>query len=508
MEYSLTNVWMRDKGKWKHVTPEEESLGEETIRVRSEILWCRYCNKPVTKTKDGKKGAHFKHSRGDDDKECPDRSIPENQSGPEYSVKEKILPLRLQRGNEIRLELGLLPIPENLRNSEQFEIECREENICRETLRVNYERLSTERITWFGVGKPCVEYKIEGKTDILRWPRMIDGVREWGLFDGWTRRLLSAGSDVRIGEKYFFLTREKQPEISRLKNIKKERRCEKDGWQLWEFWVPQFGDEANRFFMEHGFWLTESPLTLYPIWPIFVEQDDIVKFQTSQLYWFVQKEEQIKCKLFPSNNELAPKGSLLITKTRDKNQMLAMGRYSGQTLKYVYLSCQGIGFCKENKPEISVRDKDGKELASGKYFNIPKDGSLRVSTKWDGKICVWCNGKKIREARLKGETSLQIDLGERIEIFQGLDRVWEAEFVRKEPAKISKTVSDVELLRRLRCCRGNPTKISCLVRLIAERLEARPLLKRWLTQQIREGQIDEKAWKILKKEFEKGVNDE
>lgn len=502
-QLQLDNVWGRVNGNWKRVTPDE--LSEETIRAKSKTLWCRYCNKPVIKTREGANRPYFKHSRGDDDKVCPQRKILESQSVSEYHVKEKILPLRLQWENGIRLELGLLPIPENLRNSEnKIQIKCPDNN----RLDIFSERLHTDRIYWQDLGAPylknfkdpCPKYEIEWKyADMYHWPKSVNGIEYLAIFDGQTRRMLPPYSDIKIGKRYFYLTSANYLDLE-FNFLKKD-----NGWNLYEFQVPRFDENVNRFFMDRDFWLNESPPTLYPIWPISVEREGIIQFESEKLYWFSPNDRDIKCRLFPGE-EVPPQDKLLVTPANqtERQQMVSLGHYADKTLKYWYLSWQDIGYCRSEPPEVRVTTPKGEPVPRGTYTSLPAK-KLKIEVPWDGKICVWKNGKKDWEHILKGNElfTLQIAMGERIEIFQGLDQVWEAEFKDPEAAKTSMETRETELLIRLRSCRGNPQTIPRAAGNLTNQLGKLTQLKKWLTHRIREGQIDEKAWKILKKEFEK-----
>ena len=110
----LTNVWTQDrKGEWVRTTATAmDHEYDYTVRVSSHTFRCYNCFQYVTFVKGTENRiSHFKHSRGEESKDCEDRSI--GTGGYTYGseITDVPDPMRLRfDGNRAFLEIGFFPI--------------------------------------------------------------------------------------------------------------------------------------------------------------------------------------------------------------------------------------------------------------------------------------------------------------------------------------------------------------------------------------------------------------
>lgn len=112
MELTHVCEWNCEENCWKRITSEEAvKKYPYGARVHSGLFMCEVCNHYVTLTRDSnlKKG-YFRHSRGDENKDCPDRSLNQNRNYT-FSPEDIGLPLKMVlRNNSFdHIEVGLSP---------------------------------------------------------------------------------------------------------------------------------------------------------------------------------------------------------------------------------------------------------------------------------------------------------------------------------------------------------------------------------------------------------------
>ena len=107
-------MWTDEKG-WVPITADEAARMHPggTVSAKSGLFRCELCYQMVTLADGLKKGRFFKHSRGDVDKNCMERSV-----GSDISIrpeqKPSTLPMRLSGISSLRfsLEIGFMLSPQ------------------------------------------------------------------------------------------------------------------------------------------------------------------------------------------------------------------------------------------------------------------------------------------------------------------------------------------------------------------------------------------------------------
>ena len=111
----LTNVWCRNaSGEWTRTTAREaEKYHRYSVSADSRMFRCNSCFQYVTFVKgSAQRISHFRHSSGEIDKKCEDRSIIYSSNSTSTSMLAGIpSPMRISLdGNRVILEVGFLPL--------------------------------------------------------------------------------------------------------------------------------------------------------------------------------------------------------------------------------------------------------------------------------------------------------------------------------------------------------------------------------------------------------------
>lgn len=110
----LTRISTWKNGKWEHISAEEAAaLFPYTVPVGQKRFICELCGQYVSLTGPGKVMRHFKHSRGDDDKNCEERSS--YYAITPFTDSEKDLPIRISvSDNSCYFSIGLPIVSEKV----------------------------------------------------------------------------------------------------------------------------------------------------------------------------------------------------------------------------------------------------------------------------------------------------------------------------------------------------------------------------------------------------------
>lgn len=507
---SLNHVCIWSEKGWKRITAEEASSSHPDrggVSYRSGLFRCDLCGQYVGLTKKGKYVSHFRHSDDELSKDCPDKT---DGSVTRYSFVPGVhtLPLRLSniKSTSFELEIGFLPVPEYL-----YPEVCRSRiTICaqaqRETpLVYNGTRILEEGLTYLSVGNRISErYYVtcSNASEKLReiWPRQIDGVKRLGtLFDGKTGKKLPPDADVQANHDYFLLSAS-EPRWG--KSIRwyriSEARLGIERWRIYKVTATSFCEDAARFFMDYHCRLTESPVLLFPLWPVSVDKPYVILHKQALIWMFLQGYS-VKPKVFPSSH-LVPHPAqnedqqLIQLYSTERQQLLSTGRT--KVLRYTYLWRDELNHT-ASTPVIKAYDVNGTAIDGEIQNNLPKERILVIRSQFDGMVEVRDHEKLIRRYRLKAneQTDVEVQFGYAVAAFQGLDCVLNLRFERQSKEK---KYDEKTVLKKLRRCSGTQIPISHEWGSLALKYRDYPMVKRWMRERIRVGSIPKSALQVLK----------
>jgi len=504
---SLTHVCMWiDKG-WKRITAEEAARLHPggTVSAHSEIFMCELCGQYVTLTDGEINVRYFKHSRGEKNKDCPERTF-----GPGVTVNIDLshheLPIRIvnvARG-AFAFEMGFHKIPLDIYESE-FQIEVVGSCNLNQAYIYNKERFNSNRITYLSIGDvPSTGYAVKIKKGDKRisryWSNFVSGINPEGtMFDASSGIMLQNDSDVVIGKKYYLLmnhTLSKQYGASIFSNEICKKRINMNTWHIYEIVANDFDKNSAIFFLDYHLRLTDSPVSVNPVWPVCVREPYAVKHDSESVVLFINGNAQTN--VFPNariRTFACSIGKVVEVFCNSRQQLISTGRVS--VLDYSYFWREPLTSITES-PCYQIKDVRGVDIKSGDNYIIPNKGIVVVALPYDGMVVKSKNGVAIEKRTVHAGISVDIEdvvLGIELSVLIGCDVVWEASF-KKEPRK--NDYNDDILVRRLSTIRGQNIPLPSTIGTIYSMIGDYPNLRRWLEQCIKRKTINENAYRVLR----------
>lgn len=500
-------MWL-DNG-WKRITAEQAAKLHPggTVSAHSGLFMCELCGQYVSLTDGAVQTRHFRHSAHEKSKNCPERVFGAGYSI-SYGPQEHDLPIRITgvSSSSFRFEIGLIRAPISS-FSRDFRIEIRPKGVTDTLYVFTKERLNCESITYLPIGeRPFEKYTLNFKngSDKLRefWPAEINGIDQGGtLFEKASGNKLTYDADVEIEKEYYLLKRgflyRKSYSNMRIQEIA-QKKIDRELWTLYVVSASSFSEETARFFLDFHCRLTDHPVSLQLVWPLFVEGNYIVKHSQDSMYMFV-KGNVTSIKTFPSAmvnqlNHDADYPKLYGVLCSNRQQLISAGRT--QVLQYTYFwkePLNQVGL----PPAISVVDLSGSEVASGETNTLPHNKTLRFKSTFDGELIVSNNNRILDKQKIFADKQLELyglSYGVSVQVVIGLDVVWEIDFKKQQ---ILTTDNEAEILKKISNTSGAFIPTPHSLRNILANISYYPQICQWIRKCIREGTINEQSYRRL-----------
>ena len=498
---ALTHVFMwTDNNGWVPITAEEATRIHPggTVSARSGLFRCGLCYQMVTLADGPLKGRFFKHSRGDIDKECVERSVgPEIVISPEN--KPSTLPMRLSgiSKSHFSLEIGFVLSSQEIIISGTLSIQADDQPA------LNYnvsERLDYNQISYLNAGsRPALEYRIYFSDEHLSssFPKLIKGINGIGaLFDGTSYKRLPNGAVVSVNRCYLLLTTTNYV-TTETDSISLSERSRYGNWKIYDVTAKQFNQSAAEFFMKFHCLLSEKSVTLFPIYPTYVLTPYLIHHRTDTMCFYIEGQDVIP-RVFPNvrihKTRCADDDCMVvIVNSASRQQIVSIGKMS--ILRYTYLWKDSTNR-HAPLPSVEVHDIMDQPVMQGESM-LPKHSTVMIRSSYDGYVEIIKDGFIIEKLSLKAETPCEVSglqYGESLRVLQGADCVYQVEF-----RKIKLTsVSDDKLYQKLMKAGGKMIPVSHRLGSMAAYFYDAPDVKKWLYQRIRAGMMPEEAYKLLK----------
>lgn len=516
---SLTHVCIFADHKWIKITPPEAAaIFPETVSAQSGIFMCALCHQYVYFSGPGAQVRHFGHTP-EVDKTCPERTqgasvyIDSNSGKHDLPIRLKLLPLEFP--TDFELEIGLLGVPDAyLGELQGATIQIIPEKGTEQRFKYDLqEHVAADRITYVSIGGwPSPEYQIKlncGKRSVLSfWPERIRGIDPNGtLFDGKTRKKLPYDADVQVGASYYLLQANGMPVACGsifLEHIFTKSTSERY-WRLYRISAKTFDEDSARFFLEFHCRLTDQPISIQPIWPVYRKGPYAIHHNSEEVVFHVQGD--VTAKSYPralqQHYSVEGGGAVEYISCRDRQQLISAGRaYQLSTgdfwrrLKYTYLWQEPLCYT-EILPNVVVTDITGRAVLPGPTNALPPKEILCVRTEYDGLAILKRNGQIVEKRRLRADETSKfstLQFGCELSVLQGLDRIWSIQYQRRV-LRIEQ--GEEQLLRRLRSAGGPPIPVPHTWGAAAAQLKDYPQVRLWLYQKIRDGSAPERACREL-----------
>lgn len=506
---SLTHVCMWSDNGWKRITAEQAARLHPggTVSAHSGLFMCELCGQYVSLTDGTVQTRHFRHSAHEKSKNCPERIFGAGYSI-SYGSQKHDLPIRITgvSSSSFRFEVGLIRAPISSLNRD-FRIEIKPKGVLDASYVFTKERLNYDSITYLPIGeRPFEKYTLnfQNGSDKLRefWPTEINGTDPEGtLFEKTSGKKLTYDADVEIEKEYYLLKRgyfyRRSYSSIRIQEIAQKQF----GWETWTLHVVSasaFSEEAARFYLDFHCRLTDHPVSLQPVWPLFVEGNYIVKHSQNSMYMLVEGNVAA-VKTFPSAtvrqlnyNVSQPKLYEVLCSSRQ--QLISAGRT--QALQYTYfwkepLDQMGLS------PEISVTDLSGSEVAPGETNTLPRNKTLLFKSTFDGELIISNNNCVVDKRKISADKQLELDglsYGVSVQVIIGLDIVWKIDF-KKQQSIIAN--EETEILKQIINVSGTSIPPPHSLRNILAGMRRYPRICQWIRKCIKDGTINEQSYRRL-----------
>lgn len=506
---SLTHVCMWSDNGWKRITAEQASRLHPggTVSAHSGLFMCELCGQYVILTDGDIRIRYFKHSAYEKSKNCPERTFGAGYSI-SYGSQEHDLPIRITgvSSSSFRFEVGLIRAPISSLNKD-FRIEIKPKGESDVSYVFTKERLNYDSITYLSIGeRPFAKYTLsfQNGSDKLRefWPTEIKGMDPEGtLFEKGSGKKLTYDADVEIEKEYYLLKygyiTKKPSDSIRIQEITQKQF----GWETWSLYVVSasaFDEEAARFYLDFHCRLTDHPISLQPVWPLFVEGNYVVKHNQNSMYMLVDGNVAT-VKTFPSaaarqlnHNVDYPKLYEVFCSSRQ--QLISAGRT--QALQYTYFweePLNQVGL----SPEVSVTDLSGSVIVPGETNTLPHNKILLFKSTFDGELIILNDSRIVEKRKIFADKPLELDglsYGISIQVIIGLDVVWEIDF-KKQQTVI--TNDEAEILKRISNKAGAFIPAPHSLRNILSGMDQYPQICQWIRKCIKEDSINEQSYRRL-----------
>ncbi len=510
---SLTHVCMWSENGWKQISAEQAARLHPggTVSAHSGLFMCELCGQYVILTGGDIKARHFRHSAYEKSKDCPERTFGAGYSI-SYDSQEHDLPIRITSvsSSSFRFEVGLIRAPISSL-SKDFRIEIKPKGGFDVSYVFTKERLNYDSITYLPIGeKPFEKYTLSFQygTDKLRefWPSEIKGIDPEGtLFEKASGKKLTYDADVEIGKEYYLLKRGYLYRNSRSSMRIQEVAQKRFGWETWTLYAVSastFNEDAARFYLDFHCRLTDHPVSLQPVWPLFIEGNYIVKHNQNSMYMLVEGNVAA-VKTFPSVavhqlNYNASQPKLYEVLCSGRQQLISAGRT--QALQYTYLWKEPLDQVGSH-PEISVTDLEGFEIASGETDTLPHNKTLRFKSTFDGELVISKNNRVVDKRKIPVDKYIELDglaYGLSVQVVIGLDIIWQIAF-KKQPSAVLN--DEIESLKQITNVSGSTITTPHSLRNMLAGMNRYPQICQWIRKCITDGTINEKSYRKLQNAY-------
>lgn len=505
---SLTQICMWTDNGWKRVTAEEAARLHPggSVSAHSGLFMCELCGQYVTFTEGMAQVRHFRHSANEQSKNCPERTFGSGYFY-HYGSQEHDLPIRITNisSSSFCFEVGLVRAP-IYSLSKDFRLEIRPYS-SDETYIYTKERLNNDGVTYLFIGeRPSVKYTLgfQNGNDILHefWPPEIKGINPEGtLFDKASGKKLSNDADVEINKEYYLLKRGCIYNNSFNGVIINEIMRKKIGCETWNLYVVSasvFNKDAARFYLNFHCRLTDQPISLQLVWPLFVEGDYIIKHNQSNMYMIV-KGNITAVKTFPSSkichlNNISSQAEVYDVICAGRQQLISVGRTF--PLQYTYIWKEPLDDVNKS-PEVLVTSLEGDEVKAGETNTLPRNKTLHFKSTYDGKVMIFKNNHIVDMRKLIADKCIEVNglcYGLSIQVVVGLDIIWQIDFKKQKSIASN---DEIEILNQITNESGATIPAPHSLRNIIVGMNRYPKICQWIRKCIKKGTINEQSYRRL-----------
>ncbi|MGI6788446.1 MAG: hypothetical protein ACOX4X_02935 [Aminobacterium colombiense] len=515
MPLEHVSMWQNGVG-WKRITAEKAShFFSYTVPADTKCFICDLCHNYVTFVNQGQMRCHFKHSRGDINKECDDRSQNFSRREEERLRSTITYPLKIHlNATSFFLEIGFLPLPFRIMASSEklnLQVLVSAGKKLLLTKNITPSNFSTEETVFYPIDHIAEEYVVrtasEGRPHkISELNYTCEGVNSNGtLFDFDTGKKIPIDGDIEVGKKYYLLISNGCVEPKYPQGVLLIKKLSQDGFSVYLVSANVISKSTSEFFLKFRARLTDKPTQLIAVWPIVCEGDHCIKTKRRTLFFVLKGDSSVKVEPFSCERAIdvysvSDNPSLQLVSLENISRIRMVWAVRLSVLRYISLNYDVENISQPSFPGLvscEIRSEDGTPFNKGVYHALPRRRQLHIKTPYEGKIVHIKNGEPYFSQKIKAETEVMLDkisYDDVIHVYQGLDLVASVEFIRQRKEN---SLDDKNILLKLKSCTGDYVYFSPRYGRSISKLSDIPKTKLFLLNAIRDGFIRIDALKIF-----------
>ena len=446
-------------------------------RARAKNYFCTLCHQYVSLVPSGRYHAHFRHSRGEQNKECPDRA----DETPAYQaflrgVHVPRLRLAWEKGaSSPQFFVGLsrrileAAIWRSLQRSvtEGFAVTIAVNG--GEAMRYNAARFRADGLTELAVGSTpphTLAIRCAAGSHAIPLPWKCEGAllhSPGAIFDAETGVFQMYDAELRCGYEYLLLTHVHSvvPQALHPTRLREDRG---QRLALYRIRMTDITTPLQQELLRYPYWLTDAPLRLRPLWPVLTRDDNVLQIARQQdgredVFFAMRARAQASVQLFAfegkqrsllrqvgddarATEKNEPMGAALsapswrCVKALMYQNLLTVLSGRVRALDALYLvrgvrHAKADGKAAEEIPLCSVTaGRRGKALLPGVVSRLPEKGKIFVDAAYDATVRVSRGSIVVQQLPLKaGERiSVAVAWGDGVEVIIGCDCVFRVAF--------------------------------------------------------------------------------
>lgn len=441
---ALTNVWWRSpSGEWVRTTAKEADREYDyTDSANSAHFRCYKCFQYVAFIKGKSNISHFKHSRGEQDKDCEDRisSMASSRTASQYDAP---MPLKLLvDGTRIYFQIGFLPVNESDLSraiSAHLCVIIKRESDLPMVYTVDSSRFIPHTTTWIDLSEGWTQaYTVQFNPSQVApalWKRQTNNISDDGaLFDYTSGYKVPGCSDVVVGKDYYFLLPRNTTFWYACRDVYVEQvKVKSLFYDVYRIRALRYSEQASDFFFDFmKMRLTQHPAEIDILWPPVISEENVV--MTNMPFLWVLSRGEADLQTYPKSgfyiNTQERIGAVYLSELKNTSmlQMVCAERYS-RTITCLYVS-PIVDALTVDTPNIEVSTDDGVIIQENILDKVPDHGIILIKSEVAGSAEIYnrhglCYRKPIRASKDDDvfDRISDIKFGDTIIIRQGLDIV-------------------------------------------------------------------------------------
>lgn len=432
---------------------------------------CMLCHQYVTLVSSKNVTAHFKHSRGERDKNCPERSHAQQETDNfQKGLHAPRIRIAWQKGKKPQFFVGL---SRKVLTAWIASQECEGSGPVTISIEVNGSEVSQfndewwqqEGLTYFLLGseppqKLLIHCQQNGQEISHPWQTKGKFFRPEGAIYDWETGIFQMyDTELRLDCDYLLLTGSKNVSPELQPEYLYEYHSHYGTLYLYKIRMQVANKNIplhlQRDVLKFHYWLTDAPLRLRPIWPVLIRdfgEIHIAKRRSAwpEIYFAMRARERQSVKVFScegsrihhtinfrGDNQGKNKWSCGKATMRQGLLTVLMGRVRALEALYIVSDHHlGESSIDQGPPAFAVttQRQGGEQVVSGVCYQLPAQGKIYLTSVFEHTIRVYRAGwlvQCVKRSEQDAPYPVSVSFGNRVELIIGCDRVFTVTYLSK-----------------------------------------------------------------------------